>query len=78
MTDEKLQYTESFMKPCKSIGLLSKQTKGSKLDRDFQICKDFEYFMNLVLIFGKEPIYKEITILASYSFQSLIGNAGNF
>ena len=77
MANEKFQNRGLYTQPCKSIGMLSKLTKSVRYDTDYETCLDYAFFMDLNLIFGEFAIYKEITIVASYSFKTLIGNAGN-
>ena len=61
-----------YMPPCRSIELFSKSTKG--IDPGWR-CPENNRYLDLSFTMDEE-MYKEITIVPAYNFQSLVGNAG--
>jgi hypothetical protein len=59
---------EETLPPCKSIERLITNAKERKCTR-----KDKKLWLKFTF---QEPLYKEITVLRAYGFQSLVGNAG--
>ena len=64
----------AFMPPCRSIELLSTETKG--VDAGWLRCPPGTKYLKLEFQLDKEMFYKEITEVKAYTLQSLIGNAG--
>ena len=64
----------TFMPPCRSIELLSTETKG--VDAGWLRCPPGTKYLKLEFQLDKEMFYKEITEVKAYTLQSLIGNAG--
>ena len=73
MVTERFHEIGAFMPPCRSIELLSTETKG--VDAGFR-CPPRTKYLKLEFQLDKEMFYKEISEVKAYSFQSLIGNAG--
>ena len=68
-----LNSQHTYMPPCRSIELFSKTTKG----RDpGWICPKEKGYLDL-LFYMDEEMYKEISLVPAFNFQSLVGNAGN-
>ena len=63
---------DGFMPPCRSVETLSKITQGFYP----RICGSYSY-LDLSVYLDEESHYKEIVLVPAYTFQSLIGNAGN-
>ena len=61
------------MPPCRSIELFSKSTRGIDPGR---WCPVNNPYLDLSFTMDEE-MYKEITIVPAYNFQSLVGNAGS-
>ena len=72
----KQMYQKSgYMPPCRSIEKLARVTKGTDLGL---LCSFDSYpYLDLIFYFDEESLYKEIVLAPAYTFQSLIGNAGN-
>ena len=60
-----------YMPPCRSIELFSKSTRGIDPGR---WCPVNNPYLDLSFTMDEE-MYKEITIVPAYNFQSLVGNA---
>ena len=62
---------DNFMPPCRSIESISKITKGTDLG-----WRCDKKYLEIIIYLDQERFYKEISLIAAYNFQSLIGNAG--
>ena len=63
---------DSYIPPCRSIEGLSKITKGTDLE-----WRCHKKYLEMQFHLDEERFYKEISVVRAYTFQSLIGNAGN-
>ena len=64
---------DGFEPPCRSIEKISKITKGT----DFKWRCFSKSYLDLKFYLNEEAFYKEVVLVPAYTFQSLIGNAGN-
>ena len=71
--DQMLSKKDGFMPPCRRIATISKITKGTNPEH---LCLTNSY-LDLRFYLDEETFYKEIVLVPAYTFQSLIGNAGN-
>ena len=70
--NKELSKKKGYIPPCRSIEKLSKTTKGKDLSRG---CSK-DSIIEVELFLDQENLYKEIGLVRAYTFQSLIGNAG--
>ena len=72
--EEKIFETGFYMPPFKSIEIHPTTTNG--LDPGWR-CALNDIYLDILFELDKERFYKEISVVPGYTFQSLIGTAGN-
>ena len=75
--NERMYKSNEYMPPCRSIERLSTITKGVWKSIQINCQVQGGNYLDLLFYLDGETMYEENILVASFTFKSLIGNAGN-